>query len=99
MMDRPLKIGIVSPYDYSAFGGVNDHILNLAEQFKISGHNVRVLAPNSNHVKSGEDVISLGGVIPIPSGGAIAKVSLSIWLRSKIQTILNKDCLPQPHQG
>ena len=88
MMDKPLKIGIVSPYDYSAFGGVNDHISNLAEQYKISGHTVKILAPNSNRATSNPDLISLGGVIPIPSGGAIAKVSLSIWLRARIKSIL-----------
>lgn len=96
-MDKPLKIGIVSPYDYSAFGGVNDHISNLAEQFKISGHTVKVLAPNSNRATSDPDLISLGGVIPIPSGGAIAKVSLSIWLRAKIKSILEKEMFDIVH--
>lgn len=91
VMGNPLKIGIVSPYDYSAFGGVNDHISNLAEQFLISGHDVKILAPNSHQSGVDKNVISLGGVIPIPSGGAIAKVSLSIWLRSKIQALLEEE--------
>ncbi len=42
---QQMKIGIVSPYDWSYPGGVREHIRHLAEQFILLGHDVRVLAP------------------------------------------------------
>lgn len=91
-MDRPIKIALVSAFDYSFHGGVNDHIRSLAAQFESWGHPVSVIAPCS----SPEDVtdanfIPMGKPVPVPSGGSVARVSLSVWLRPRIKSLLKSE--------
>ena len=42
-----MKIGMVSPYDWSYPGGVRAHVRHLADAFVAMGHDVRILTPAS----------------------------------------------------
>lgn len=90
---RRLKICLISPYDFSTPSGVNDHITNLAHQMKLMGHYVRIIAPiaNSKEKDLGEDIVAFGQPIPVPTGGAIARISFSVWLKPKITTFLRNE--------
>lgn len=74
-----MKIGVVSPYDWSYPGGVREHIRHLANEFTRVGHEVRVLAPATrptsttldNHVFYG-----LGKTAPVPVNGSIARIAI-----------------------
>ena len=86
-----LKIGLISPYDHAVPGGVSDHIGHLARQFDQWGHSVRIMAPCSDPSRIvDENFIPMGRPVPVPSGGSIARVSVSIWLRPKIKTLLQQ---------
>ncbi len=75
MSDRPLKIGMVSPYAWDVPGGVQAHIKDLAHHFMDRGHEVSVLAPAVEETSISEDfVVAAGRPVAIPYNGAVARV-------------------------
>ncbi len=87
-----MRIGLVSPYDYSFPGGVVNHIAYLAHNFIQWGHEVKIIAPcrkrGTRYFE--EEVTPVGRPIPIPSGGSIARVPLSPWLPAQVGEILKR---------
>ncbi|HJO83638.1 MAG: glycosyltransferase family 4 protein [SAR202 cluster bacterium] len=89
LMRGSLKIGFISPYDHAFDGGVTSHINKLAAQFRGWGHRVRIVAPcSSPSMVPDDDFLPMGRPVPIPSGGSVARVSLSPWLRPRIKDLL-----------
>ena len=85
-----MKIAQVSPYDFTWPGGVTAHISQLSHQLTEMGHSVKILAPFSPSRIDGQEqnFIPLGRSVPIPSGGSIARISLSAWLYRRVRRIL-----------
>jgi len=69
-----MRIGMVCPYSFDVPGGVQSHILQLAEVMRERGHYVSVLAPSSSHVKLPDYVVSGGKAVPIPYNGSVARL-------------------------
>src|SRR5919206_4677872 len=83
-----MKLALVSPYDFAYPGGVTEHVANLAEQFRASGHEVHIIAPSSDDesepITIGDAHIHrIGRVVSIPANGSVARITLS--LRSYLQ--------------
>lgn len=89
----PLKIAMVSPYDFTWPGGVTIHVSQLARELERSGHEVQVLAPHSpsRECQDGDLLVPLGRSVPLPSNGSIARVSLSVWLARRIRALLQRE--------
>ncbi len=85
-----MKIALVSPYDFTWPGGVTVHISHLADQFTNMGHDVKILAPHSPSRKlpENQNFVPLGTSVPIPAGGSVARLSLSVWLHRRIRNFL-----------
>src|SRR6201991_1355170 len=69
-----MRIGMVCPYLFDVPGGVQSHVLQLAEVMHGRGHEVSVLAPSSPHVKLPDYVVSGGKAVPIPYNGSVARL-------------------------
>ncbi len=86
-----LRIALVSPYDASHPGGVNEHVRQLAHYFRQDGHSVKLIAPASRQRSNDPDFIPLGRVTPVAVNGSVARVSLSLTLAPKIRRILQRE--------
>ncbi|MGB8386715.1 glycosyltransferase, partial [Mycobacterium sp.] len=61
-----MRIGMVCPYSFDVPGGVQSHVLQLAEVLRARGHEVSVLAPASPQASLPDYVVSAGKAVPIP---------------------------------
>ncbi|MSQ41225.1 MAG: glycosyltransferase family 1 protein, partial [Dehalococcoidia bacterium] len=66
------------------------HISNLSRELIRAGHQVKILAPSSvpSDALLPDEVIPLGRPVPVPSGGSVARLSLSLWLLPKVRALL-----------
>lgn len=65
---------MVCPYSFDVPGGVQSHVLQLAEVMQSLGHHVSVLAPSSPGAQLPDYVVSGGKAVPIPYNGSIARL-------------------------
>ena len=88
-----MKIGLVSPYDWSYPGGVQDHILRLASELRGRGHSVRILTPatgaRGRQVEYG--VYKLGWAAPLHVNGSVARIALAPDLSGRLRGILQRE--------
>jgi len=87
-----MKIALVSPYDFAYPGGVGSHISALEHQFTKMGHDVRVVTPASKAISAfGDRLICVGRPWPYPSSGSVARVTLTPWLSTQVESLLNRE--------
>ncbi|WP_430332248.1 glycosyltransferase family 4 protein [Rhodococcus sp. ACT016] len=70
-----MKIGMVCPYSFDVPGGVQAHVVELAEVFIERGHKVSVLAPASDGTELPDFVVSAGRAVAIPYNGSVARLT------------------------
>src|SRR5437899_2506541 len=88
-----MKIGLVSPYDWSYPGGVRDHVCNLANEFIAMGHDVRIMAPASGPKRKLTEkyILKMGGTTPIPINGSIARIMLDPSIALRVRRVLQRE--------
>ncbi len=74
MIERELRIGIVSPYSLTVPGGVQAQVLGLARELRRRGHEARVLGPCDGPPPA-SFVTSLGNSLPTAANGSIAPLA------------------------
>ncbi|MEA2499813.1 MAG: phosphatidyl-myo-inositol alpha-mannosyltransferase [Actinomycetota bacterium] len=73
-----MRIGIVCPYAWDKFGGVQSHIRALGETLRSRGHRVAVIAPSIYASRAGSqqgDVLLIGRSLGIPANGSVAPLA------------------------
>lgn len=88
-----MKIGLVSPYDFSVPSGVNKHVCHLADNFARLGHDVRIVAPASRpqELKRKDLIVTGENPVGLPGSGSVAHVIFSIGLRQRVQEVLTRE--------
>jgi phosphatidylinositol alpha-mannosyltransferase len=87
-----VKIALVSPYDLSVPGGVNNHITRLAQNFEQLGHEVRIIGPSADEAApAGQNVIVIGKPRPIPVSGSMARITISLRLSGRVKEVLAEE--------
>ena len=88
-----MKIGLVSPYDWSYPGGVRDHVWHLANEFIAMGHEVRIMAPASGPRRKliEKPILKMGGTTPIPINGSIARIMLDPSITLRVRRVLRRE--------
>ncbi|MEW5813254.1 MAG: glycosyltransferase family 4 protein [Actinomycetota bacterium] len=87
-----MRIGMVCPYSFDVPGGVQSHILQLAEVMHAAGHEVSVLAPASPDAELSlpEYVVSGGKAVPIPYNGSVARLRFGPATHRKVKKWLQQ---------
>ena len=80
-----MRIGMVCPYSFDVPGGVQSHVLQLADVMRARGHEVSVLAPSSPHVALPDYVVSGGRAVPIPYNGSVARLRFGPATHRKVK--------------
>ena len=88
-----MKVGLVSPYDWSYPGGVKDHITHLAAELRSRGHAVRILTPatgpEARTVEYG--IYRLGWTAPLRMNGSIARIAVTPDVYGRIRALLQRE--------
>jgi phosphatidylinositol alpha-mannosyltransferase len=85
-----MRIALVSPYDYSVPGGVNNHISHLADEFVRLGHEAHILVPSSEQVVDERIIYAPSAIVPVSFAGSIARISLSPRTYRRTKRILQE---------
>lgn len=80
-----MKIGLVSPFSFSNYGGVQTHIRALQREFKKLGHQATILLPRQTAYENyGPEVLLLGYSFPLPANASRIDVSWGVpWETEK----------------
>jgi len=70
-----VRIGIVCPYSFDVPGGVQNHVIDLAEALIGLGHEVSVLAPADEDSALPPYVVPAGRSVPFPYNGSVARIT------------------------
>ncbi|OBJ59975.1 glycosyltransferase family 4 protein [Mycobacterium sp. 1423905.2] len=85
-----MRIGMVCPYSLDVPGGVQSHVLQLAEVMRSRGHEVSVLAPASPDTPLPDFVVSAGRAIPIPYNGSVSRLQFSPAVHRRVRKWLTQ---------
>jgi phosphatidylinositol alpha-mannosyltransferase len=80
-----VKVGLVCPYDWSAPGGVKQHVRDLANALIAEGHEVSVLAPAEDDSDLDSFVVSAGRPIAVPYNGSVARVNFGVVSAARVR--------------
>lgn len=85
-----MRIGIVCPYSFDVPGGVQNHVMDLAEALIALGHEVSVLAPADDDAPLPPYVVPAGRSVPFPYNGSVARISFGPVSSARVRRWLSR---------
>lgn len=70
-----MRVGLISPYSLDVPGGVQLHVLDLAEYLMARGHEVSVMAPADDDTPLPPYAVSAGRAVPVRYNGSVARLA------------------------
>lgn len=92
-----MRIGMICPYSFDAPGGVQAHVVDLSQELRRRGHDVRILAPGRPENAPIPGMTLTGPGVAIPYNGSVARLSFGpatwratrTWLRAAPLDVLH----------
>ena len=90
---RRLRVGLVCPYSFDGYGGVQNHVLGLARHLRDKGHDCHILAPGQPAPDLVEDLTftSAGASVPVPYNGSVARVNFGLRTAGRVRRWLRRN--------
>ncbi|MEV0154476.1 glycosyltransferase family 4 protein [Micromonospora sp. NPDC050686] len=85
-----MRIGIVCPYSLDVPGGVQNHVVDLAEALIGLGHEVSVLAPADDDSPLPPYVVPAGRAVPLPYNGSVARIAFGPVSTARVRRWINR---------
>jgi phosphatidyl-myo-inositol alpha-mannosyltransferase len=85
-----VKIGLVCPYTWDIPGGVQEHIMGLAEALIDLGHQVSVISPADDDAPLPAYVVPAGRAVPVPYNGSVARLAFGFLSASRVRRWLKE---------
>ena len=92
-----MRIGIVCPYSFDVPGGVQNHVMDLAEALIALGHEVSVLAPADEDAPLPPYVVAAGRAVPLPYNGSVARIAFGPVSTTRVRRWLNRGAFDVLH--
>jgi phosphatidyl-myo-inositol alpha-mannosyltransferase len=85
-----MKVGLVCPYTWDVPGGVQEHIMGLAEALIDLGHQVSVISPADDDAPLPGYVVPAGRAVPVPYNGSVARLAFGFLSASRVRRWLKE---------
>lgn len=85
-----MRIGIVCPYSFDEPGGVQAHVLDLAQHLIDGGHHVEVIGPASTTTALPEFVTRGGRAFPVSYNGSVARLAFGPGVRRRVKKFIRQ---------
>jgi phosphatidyl-myo-inositol alpha-mannosyltransferase len=85
-----VKVGLVCPYTWDVPGGVQEHIMGLAEALIDLGHQVSVISPADDDAPLPAYVVPAGRAVPVPYNGSVARLAFGFLSASRVRRWLKE---------
>jgi phosphatidylinositol alpha-mannosyltransferase len=80
-----LRVGLVSPYSWSAMGGVQVHVRDFAQMLRERGHEASILAPAEDEDDLEPGVVWGGRPVAVPYNGSVARLTFGPVAASRVR--------------
>lgn len=81
-----MRIGLVNPYSLDVPGGVQSHVLELAEYLITEGHHVSLLTPAEADTHLPPFAVNVGRAIPVRYNGSVARLAFGPAVAARVRT-------------
>ncbi|MGB7447558.1 MAG: glycosyltransferase family 4 protein [Ornithinimicrobium sp.] len=80
-----MRIGLVNPYSLDVPGGVQAHVVDLADYLIGAGHHVSMLTPAEPDTQLPPYAVNAGSAVPVPYNGSVARLAFGPGVAARVR--------------